>query len=161
VERGSDEELVAEFSALSAKVSDKQATDAERARWRELRTRLASPQQPPRGAPPSTPVRKHARVVRKLRFAFAPSNQMRVAFAEEVGAGGLKLTMNEHVEVGTQLVLRLELAGPLDADPLLVLAKVAWVKRDGNHFGVGLEFVSLKPEDRERVEAWAHSPSEP
>ena len=44
---------------------------------------------------------------------------------------------------------------------LLVLAKVVWVKREGSHFAVGLEFVSLKPEDRERVEAWAHSPSEP
>jgi len=34
---------MAEFQALSLKVSEKTATEPERARWRELRVKLARP----------------------------------------------------------------------------------------------------------------------
>jgi hypothetical protein len=152
--RGTPEE-VAEFAALSAKVSDKQATEEERVRWRELRTRLAGPPPPPSHLKPA-PQRAHARVTRKLKLAYVPVKTMTVTFSDEVGGGGLRFIVHDHVDVGTTLVMRLELAGA-DAEPLATLARVAWVKREGNHYQVGVEFVGLKPEDRERVEAYAHA----
>jgi hypothetical protein len=158
VERGTAEEL-AEFAALSAKVSDKHATEAERARWRELREKLAGPKPPPRprpGAAPPPP-RKHARAIKKLRLSFAHVKEMTRAFSEEVGAGGLRLVMSQHVEIGTKLVVRLELKGAGDPDPLIVAAKVVWTNREGNHYQVGLEFEGLRTDERERIEAYAHS----
>ena len=145
MERGTPEE-----------VSDKKASDDERARWRELRTRLAGPPPPPSGAPASA-ARKHVRVLKKLRVSYAPVQSLSVAFSEEVGAGGLRLQLKQHVDVGTQFVLRLELAGAGDPDPLTVTARVAWVRRDGNHFQVGLELIGLRADERERIDAYALS----
>lgn len=145
---------MAEFAALSAKVSDKKATEAELVRWRELRAKLAGPPPPPDKQP--APQRGHSRVTRKLKLSYVPVKDMSVSFSDEVGGGGLRFIVHEHVDVGTTLVMRLELAGA-EAEPLTTLARIAWVKRAGNHFQVGVEFVGLKPEDRERVEAFAHS----
>ncbi|HEX8952644.1 MAG TPA: PilZ domain-containing protein [Polyangia bacterium] len=144
---------MAEFQALSLKVSEKTATEPERARWRELRTRLARPQPPP--LPPQLP-RQHARSHKKLKVEYAPVTSMHATFTEEISAGGLKLRVQGLLEVGTMMVVRLELGEP---GPLTLTARVAWCKRDGGHYFAGLELVGLRDDERERIEAWTALPS--
>ena len=145
---GTPEEL-AEFQALSLKVSAKTANDAERTRWRELRTRLAKPQPPP---PPPLVARQHARAQRKLKVELAPVSSLHATFTEEISPGGLKLRVPDFIDTGTVMIVRLELGG---AGPLTLSARVAWCKRDGGHYLAGLEFDGLRDDERERIEAWA------
>jgi hypothetical protein len=144
---GSPEEL-AEFQALSLKVSAKTANEAERARWRELRTRLAKPQPPP---PPPQVARQHPRAQRKLKVELAPVATMHATFTEEISPGGLKLRVPGPLDSGALMVVRLELGEPR---PLTLSARVAWCKRDGGHYLAGLEFDGLRDDERERIEAW-------
>ena len=146
---------MAEFQALSLKVSEKTANEAERARWRELRTRLAKPQPPPM---PPLIARQHARAQKKLKVELAPLTALHATFGEEVSAGGLKLRVPGHLEPGTMMVVRLELGEP---GPLTLSARVAWCKRDGGHYLLGLEFSGLRDDERERIEAWTQLASAP
>jgi hypothetical protein len=152
---GRDEEL-GEFRALSAKVAADAANEAELLRWRELRNQLAGPPAVPARTPPVTP-RAHARVARKIRVLFLPVKSMSVTFTEEVSAGGLRLNVPEMLEVGTALLVRVELAGPGDPEAVTSLARVAWCQRERGHFVAGVELVGLQPHERERLEASAHS----
>jgi hypothetical protein len=146
---------MAEFQALSIKVSAKSATEAERARWRELRALLAKPQPPP---PPPQIARQHARAQKKLKVEFAPLTAMHATFTEEVSPGGIKVRVQGHVDTGAMMVVRLELGEP---GPLTLSARVAWCKRDAGHYFAGLEFVGLRDDERERIEAWAALASAP
>jgi hypothetical protein len=148
-------EEMTEFQALSVKVSAKSATDAERARWRELRALLARPQPVP---PPPQVARQHARAQKKLKVEFVPLTSMHATFTEEVSPGGLKVRVQGHVDSGAMMVVRLELGEP---GPLTLTARVAWCKRDGGHYFAGLEFVGLRDDERERIEAWAALTSAP
>jgi len=134
-------------------VSARTATDDERARWRELRAKLAPPAVPP--PRPSGPQRReHARATRKLKVGYAPVSALQATFTEELSAGGLKLRVPARLEPGTAMVLRLELGDP---GPLTLAARVAWCQRDGGHFLVGVELIGLRDDERERLEAWAVS----
>ena len=82
---------------------------------------------------------------------------MHVTFTDEFGAGGLRLTLMQPAEIGALFAVRLDLSGPTDPDPPHVFTKVVWCKREGNHYAAGLEFVRLRPEDHERIEAWSHA----
>lgn len=110
---------MAEFQALSQKVSARTASETERARWRELRARLAPP--PPVPKPPHLQ-RQHARAKKKLKVEFAPVTTLQSTFTEEVSAGGMKLRAPAHLEPGTALVVRLLLG---EAGPMTVAARVA------------------------------------
>jgi hypothetical protein len=155
---GRDEEL-AEFRTLSARVAAGDAGEAEVQRWRELRNQLAGPPPPPARTPPAKP-RAHARVARKIRILYQPVKAMSVTFTEEVSAGGLRLNVNEMLEVGAALLVRIELSGPGDPEAVTSLARVAWCKREGGHFVAGVELVGLQPHERERLEANAHASRE-
>ena len=146
---------MAEFQALSLRVSDKTATEPERARWRELRTRLARPQPPP--LPPQV-ARQHARTQKKLKVEYAPLTSMQATFTEEISPGGIKVRVQGLLEIGTPMVVRLELGEP---GPLTLSARVAWCKRDGGHYFAGLELVGLRDDERERIEAWTALASPP
>ncbi len=139
-----------EFQALSAKVSDKTASDEERARWRELRKRLAPP--PMVSPPPPLLPRQHARQERKIKVALAPVRALFATFTEEISPGGMRVRVPSLLEPGTSLVLRLELGEP---GPLVVAGRVAWCRRDGGHFEAGVELVGLREDERERIEAYA------
>lgn len=161
MERGSREEL-AEFAELSAKVAAKAASPEERERWRVLRGRLAGPPPlPPQSLRSAAPVRAHARQAiegsRKLRIGFAQAKELHITFADEIGAGGLRVTVHELLEVGAPLLLRLEVGGPTDPEPLVTLGRVIRCRREGGHFLCGLELPGLRPEERERLEAYAHA----
>ena len=140
---------MAEFQALSLKVSDKTATDEERTRWRELRQQLAKP--PPVPPPPQV-ARQHVRAQKKLKVEYAPLSSMQATFTEEVSPGGIKLRVPGLLEVGTPMVLRLEVGEP---GPLVLSARVAWCRRDGGHYFAGLELIGLREDERERIDAWA------
>ncbi len=145
------EDKLAEFRSLSTKVSDKTATDEERARWRTLRAELARPAPPlPAGQVP----RAHPRACRKLRVSYAPVSELTVTFSDEIGVGGLRLRVPRHLEPGTLLVLRLDV--PNAAPSLTVEARVVWSRREGGHFTVGVELPNLPPGEAERLEALLH-----
>jgi hypothetical protein len=146
---------MAEFQALSVKVSARTATEPERARWRDLRALLAKPQPVP---PPPQIARQHARAQKKLKVEFAPLTSMHATFTEEVSPGGIKVRVQGHVDTGAMMIVRLELGEP---GPLTLSARVAWCKRDGGHYFAGLEFVGLRDDERERIEAWAALASAP
>lgn len=155
---GATPEELAEFCALSAKVAGRKATDEEVTRWRTMRERLAAPPSPPPSSVrAAAPERAHARMSRKLRLGWAAARELHVSFADEVSAGGLRVITHEHLEAGTLLVVRLELAGPGDPEPLTATARVAWSRREGGHFACGLELTGLRPEERERLEAFGHA----
>lgn len=145
----------AEFHALSRKVSARKATPEEVARWRALRSQLAKPPPPPPSPRPG-PRRAHVRSSRKLRVQYAPVKELQVTFTDEIGAGGLRIVSPEHLEPGAELVLRLELGGATATEPMVVAGRVAWSRREGGHFQVGVELPELRPDDRERLEAWVH-----
>jgi hypothetical protein len=155
VERGKPEEL-AEFAALSAKVSRRQATDEEKTRWRALRLKLRKgpPPPPPPARVAPAPQREHARTTRKLRLAYAEVKAMQVGFADEVSPGGLRLRVHHFIEAGSRLSLRLDLEGQNDPEPLLTNARVVWCRHEGGHYVIGLELINIRAEDRERIEAW-------
>ena len=143
------EDELAEFQALSVRVSAKTADETERARWRELRTRLAKPPTP---VPPPLVARQHARAQRKLKVEFAEVASLHATFTEEISPGGLKLRVSAPLDSGALMIVRLELGEP---GPLTLTARVAWCKRDGGHYVAGLELVGLRDDERERIEAWA------
>jgi hypothetical protein len=141
-----------EFRALSAKVSDKTASEAERARWRTLRAELAQP------APPELPTqtpRAHPRVSRKLRVHYATVAEMSMTFTDEIGGGGLRLRTHKILEAGAPMVVHLDVPDAKDA-PLTLEARVVWSKREGGHYLVGLELVNLPPAEAERLAALLH-----
>ena len=140
-----------EFLALSAKVSDKTATEAEKARWRELRSVL----QPKKAVPvvPGQTPREHPRASHKLRLHYAIVPEMTVAFTDEIGGGGLRLRAQKHLDPGTAMVLQIDLES---GHALTTCAHVIWCKREGGHFLVGVEFRDLPPAEAEQLEALLH-----
>src|SRR5438876_11884711 len=99
-----------EFSRLSTLVAEKKASVEELGRWRSLRAELSGPIKPPPPSPNKIESRQHLRTSRKLRVAYAPAKEMQVTFTEEVGAGGLRLTLKDPADVGAVFAIRLELA---------------------------------------------------
>jgi hypothetical protein len=144
---------MAEFLALSAKVSARSATDEERERWRQLRAQLVAP---PPSAPPGKTPRRHARTSRKLRLRYTTVSDMLLTFTDEIGGGGLRMKTPRHIPHGEVVVVRIDFGGEKDP-PLTVVARTAWSKRERGHFVIGLEFVDLSAADRERIEAYAHA----
>ena len=148
-------DALTEFQALSLKVSDKTADDAERARWRTLRDELRAAAMPPANASDSQP---HAsRRTRKLKVGYAAIDELHATFTEQLSSTGLELRVPAHVKPETLMLLRLELGAP---GPLMVTARVAWCRRDGGHFVAGLELVGVRDDERERIEAWLVSASD-
>jgi hypothetical protein len=132
---------LSEFLALSAKVSDKSASEEERARWRTLRNELAAGQR-----------RAHRRARRKLRVHYAAVAEMALSFTDDVGAGGLRFRSHRRIEPGTMLVLHLD--SPTEKSAALTLeARVTWSQREGGHFAIGVELPNLPPADVERLKA--------
>ena len=95
--------------------------------------------------------RQHARAQKKLKVGFAPLTALHATFTEEVSPGGIKVRVQGHVDTGALMVVRLELGPP---GPLTLTARVAWCKRDAGHYFAGLEFVDLRDDEKERIEAW-------
>ena len=148
-------EELAEFQTLSVKVADRKATEAERQRWRELRTLLGKPIATP---PPMQVPRQFTRAAKKLKLAFAPLSALQTTFTEEISPGGIKLRVPSLLEPGATLLVRLELGDP---GPLTLSARVAWCKRDGGHYLAGLEFIGLRDDEKARIEAWVSAPPLP
>lgn len=139
---------LAEFTTLSSKVAAGSADDAEKARWRELRSRLTDRSATDPGPPPQE--RRDVRVTAKLRLGYAPVSEMAVSFADNIGEGGLQFTMQRHVAVGELVLLHVVLG----ATPLILLSRVVWSTREGGHFKVGVEFLATGLHEREQIDAY-------
>jgi len=65
-----------------------------------------------------------------------------------ISTGGLFITTDEPIRVGTRMVVRFEL--PSNKHRVIAVSRVAYVRKGG----LGVEFLSLDDEDREEIEAF-------
>jgi uncharacterized protein (TIGR02266 family) len=99
--------------------------------------------------------RRHERKVFAVQFQAREAlgvGQL-VFTSADLSAGGTFLTSDLLLEQGEPLSLELSLPGQA---PLRVQARVAWVRRfpeAGEKPGMGVEFISMKEEDRQRLAA--------
>ncbi|MDD5573720.1 MAG: PilZ domain-containing protein [Candidatus Omnitrophica bacterium] len=88
--------------------------------------------------------------------AEALSSQKYQAFAENISATGICIFVNELIEAGSLLLITIYL---LDGStPIETKGRVAWTRpsvfvtsKDKKHFDLGIEFVDISEEDRERL----------
>jgi hypothetical protein len=140
----------AELNAIARKVAANTATDEERLRWREMSPRV---RKLPSETQPGLGPRGSERVQKKLRVGYSRVADLKITFTSDLGAGGLRVRSPQLLPDGTQLVLQLHV-GESGEEPITVIGKVAWSKRSGNGFDVGVEFVELSAEQKERIEAY-------
>ncbi len=84
------------------------------------------------------------------------SSQRYQAFAENISATGIRIFVNERIEADTLLLITVYL---LDGStPIEVKGKVVWVRpsifvmaKDRQHFDIGVDFVEISDDDRERL----------
>lgn len=75
---------------------------------------------------------------------------------ENIGGGGICVLLNKAIPSFSHVNLKLELDDPHPA-PIECTGKVVWCIRrhvlhhDQTHFDTGIEFLNIKPEDRERI----------
>jgi uncharacterized protein (TIGR02266 family) len=65
-----------------------------------------------------------------------------------ISTGGLFITTDEPIRVGTRMVVRFEL--PSNKHRVIAVSRVAYVRKGG----LGVEFLSLDDEDREEIETF-------
>lgn len=74
------------------------------------------------------------------------------AIRQNIGVGGVKLILDEKLEVGTLLAIHLDLPSASGPSPVFATARVAWVEQEPeDRFGVGMEFIDIDEEDRKKI----------
>lgn len=98
--------------------------------------------------------RKFERVLVDLEVDYSHEDTYLFAYIRDISATGLFVRTNSPEEPGTRLNVRFT---PPDSQPLELEAEVIWVNRfrpgrsDSIHPGMGIRFVDLTPDDRERL----------
>ncbi len=130
------------FEVLKSKVAAATATPEELQRFERLRAEneLAL------GA--AAEGRTQARVRAPVEVEFQSGTDFAQAFVADLGAGGMRLVLEQEVEQGAELDLRVRL--PDANEVVAVRAEVVWVGQGGE---VGLRFVNLSAALRERIAA--------
>ncbi|HET7788986.1 MAG TPA: PilZ domain-containing protein [Myxococcales bacterium] len=120
--------------------------DSQRARWRELTTRLLGSI---REHQTFTPERQYLRAPVELEVDILAPDEMASLATSTIGAGGLSIRIAEEIPTGTQVDLSIKLPGR--RVPLLAKGQVVWSYPGA----VGVAFVDLFQHDREHLEALA------
>ncbi|MGE5047046.1 MAG: PilZ domain-containing protein [Deltaproteobacteria bacterium] len=120
--------------------------DGQRARWRELTTRLLGSIREQQSFQPE---RQDLRAPVELEVDILAPEEMASLATSTIGAGGLSIRIAEVIPKGTQLDLSIKL--PERKVPLLVKAQVVW-SRPGE---LGAAFVDAYQNDRELLEGLA------
>lgn len=118
--------------------------------------RLATQQVNVSNAPMAPQQRRHERKAFAVQFQAREAHGVGqlIFTSADLSAGGTFLTSDLLLEQGEPLNLEFSLPG--QASPVRVQARVAWVRRfpeAGEKPGMGVEFVTMKDEDRARIEA--------
>lgn len=120
--------------------------DGQRARWRELTTRLLGSIREQQSFQPE---RQDLRAPVELEVDILAPEEMASLATSTIGAGGLSIRIAEVIPKGTQLDLSIKL--PERKVPLLVKAQVVW-SRPGE---LGAAFIDAYQNDREVLEGLA------
>ena len=103
--------------------------------------------------------RRHSRVRARLWVSYGIDSIDSAGCAESVSEGGLHISTNEVLGVGTRLVLRIE----FPERAVLQLGEVTWAIRVPEHLrdemvcGMGIRFLDLDPEWMEFFRGWQGS----
>ena len=98
------------------------------------------------------PGRKEERVSAKIKISFKKANDFVKAYIANLGSGGLFISTEKFLPVGS--LLNLEFNLPDSDKVILTQGKVAWTRPKNNSAqkippGMGIEFIKMSPEDRQ------------
>ncbi len=80
-------------------------------------------------------------------------NKIFVAYAENLGSGGIRLSSSQYLKVGDRFPIEFVL--PDQVTKMECLCEVAWKKELGyNKDGVGVRFVDLSDQTKKVIGAW-------
>lgn len=75
-----------------------------------------------------------------------------VAMRENISGGGIKLILEEDLSVGTILALRIDIPDEEELHTIFATGQVVWSrKEDEEKYGVGIQFINIEEEDREKI----------
>ena len=103
--------------------------------------------------PPQRERRRHPRYPAHLQVDYRQGDgHFLFAYVENISEMGIFLQTEEPLPVGTELVVRFQQG----ERPLQLRGRVVWInpaRRDGTDLnpGMGIQFVELQPEERERL----------
>lgn len=104
--------------------------------------------------------RRYIRLDTRLRITYRilPSPAPTISETLDIGGGGIRIFLNEPMNVGT--LLELEIFLPEDNKPIRCRGKVVWIeefsiyqgtKEERKELEAGVEFTNIAPEDRDHI----------
>ncbi|MEW6074992.1 MAG: PilZ domain-containing protein [Candidatus Omnitrophota bacterium] len=98
-----------------------------------------------------------------IEYSFAEKDSpQQSAFTRDVGAGGISIIVNEKIETGTILLLKIYL--PSYNDPILTQGRVVWRNPSAfqlphaDRFDLGIEFTEISEEDQQKISEYVLKP---
>ena len=98
--------------------------------------------------------RKNSRIPISLEVTFDSGEQLLSSYLFDIGEGGIFVGTSEPLEVGSTIRLCFHLPGM--SNSLLVMGSVIWRQGSGDSSrpGMGIRFVEISDNDRERLDAF-------
>ncbi len=143
-----------ELKRLERKRSAKGLTPFERDRYIRIKRSL-SRRFTPGTSDQNADQRTSVRVPMSLEISFPTLGELGRSIMTNLSQGGLFLECEHPVEIGTRLTLRLHLDDEEEALelPVEVVAHDTGPKLRGDAHGMGMRFLDMPPETRERLDA--------
>jgi len=96
----------------------------------------------------SSPQRQHPRYAHEATIALHTPDQAIFGRTSNVSRGGLCATLSEHIALGTDVALDIQLVFDDDhqSEPLRLPARIVWCTSLGDRHQVGVQFLSLDAE---------------
>jgi type IV pilus assembly protein PilZ len=115
---------------------------------------VSDEQSKPSDAPPVSERRSYERIDVEWSVDCETEQTFLYASITNISEMGIFVATHEPLEVGTRLTLRFAVPG--QESPFILLGQVAWVNpirllSDNPNPGMGIRFVDLSPESRERI----------
>lgn len=141
-----------QYRKLQARMSEG-LSDAEQKQLQELEGKIAAFLEPKlKQQPPSH--RQSIRVSSHFEVSVMDAAHMKKLYIKNISGGGFYIESPQPLEVGTKIDLRLSL--PNSKNPLELKVEVAWSNPKGVGElppGMGVKFLNLQAEDRNRIQA--------
>lgn len=147
--------LFRDYIRLDRKRRDDALTPAEMERWRELKRRLNATFSPP-SRPEHEERRESVRVPVRLRVRFRSAGELRSCLLTNLSRGGVFVNTLEPLPIGSQVLLRIELADTrteIEA-PGEVVSHNVGPQFEVPRQGMGVRFGELAPEAREALQRY-------
>ena len=102
----------------------------------------------------------HRRSIAPVEVYRIPQNEL--LLAQDISGTGLRFSYSKYICLDQLFQLLINL--PNDSQPILAMGKVVWIKeiigRKGLPFDIGIEFVDISRQNRERIIQWIDSTEE-